>query len=300
MGAVIETHGLTKCYGKSRGIVDVNLRAEEGEILGFIGPNGAGKSTTIRLLLSLIRKTSGEATVFGLDCEKDSVKILADVGYLPSEVFYYDHMRARDLLEYSASFYGRDCSKRIGELADLLELDLNQKIENMSLGNKKKVGIVQGLLHSPKLIILDEPTSGLDPLMQKRFFDLIRAENQRGATVLFSSHILSEVQYLCNRVAIIKDGTIIETREIASLVEDTARKVSVSSRQALTPADLILPGIRAVTVDGAHASFLYEGSCNELVGLLSRIDLLDVEIVEPSLEEVFMHYYSDMPTSSSR
>ena len=170
----------------------------------------------------------------------------------------------------------------------------------MSLGNKKKVGIVQGLLHNPRLIILDEPTSGLDPLMQKRFFDLIRAENQRGATVLFSSHILSEVQYLCNRVAIIKDGTIIETREIASLVEDTARKVSVSSRQVLTPADLTLPGIRAVTVDGAHASFLYEGSCNELVGLLSRIDLLDVEIVEPSLEEVFMHYYSDTPTSSSR
>lgn len=300
MGAVIETHGLTKCYGKSRGIVDVNLRVEEGEILGFIGPNGAGKSTTIRLLLSLIRKTSGEATVFGLDCEKDSVKILADVGYLPSEVFYYDHMRARDLLEYSASFYGRDCSKRMGELADLLELDLNQKIENMSLGNKKKVGIVQGLLHNPRLIILDEPTSGLDPLMQKRFFDLIRTENQRGATVLFSSHILSEVQYLCNRVAIIKDGTIIETRGIASLVEDTARKVSVSSRQVLTPADLTLPGIRAVTVDGAHASFLYEGSCNELVGLLSRIDLLDVEIVEPSLEEVFMHYYSDTPTPSSR
>jgi ABC-2 type transport system ATP-binding protein len=269
-------------------------------MLGFIGPNGAGKSTTIRLLLSLIRKTSGEATVFGLDCERDSVKILADVGYLPSEVFYYDHMRARDLLEYSASFYGRDCSKRMGDLADLLDLDLNQKIENMSLGNKKKVGIVQGLLHSPKLIILDEPTSGLDPLMQKRFFDLIRAENQRGATVLFSSHILSEVQYLCNRVAIIKDGTIIETREIASLVEDTAKRVNLSCRRALAPSDLTLPGIRAASVDGTRASFLYEGSCNELVGLLSRVDLLDVEIVEPSLEEVFMHYYSDTPTSSSR
>ena len=208
MSAVIETKNLTKYYGKARGILDVSLSVEEGEIFGFIGPNGAGKSTTIRTLLSLIHKTSGEARIFGLDCEADHVKILEDVGYLPSEVFYYDRMRAIDLFRYSASFYQRDCSQRIQELSALLQVNLQQKIEDMSLGNKKKVGIIQGLLHSPRLIILDEPTSGLDPLMQKTFFDLIREENRRGATVLFSSHILSEVQRICDRVAIIKEGRI--------------------------------------------------------------------------------------------
>jgi ABC-2 type transport system ATP-binding protein len=183
MNAIIETKNLTKSYGKARGIIDVNLTVNEGEIFGFIGPNGAGKSTTIRTLLSLIFKTSGEAKIFGLDCEKDKVKILSDVGYLPSEVFYYDNMKAMDLLNYSASFYKKDCTAKIGELSSALELDLTKKIEDMSLGNKKKVGIVQGLLHSPKLIILDEPTSGLDPLMQKTFFDLIKKENQNGVGI---------------------------------------------------------------------------------------------------------------------
>ena len=159
----IETIDLTKSYGKSRGIIDVNLSINEREIFGFIGPNGAGKSTTIRTLLSLIRKTSGSASIFGLDIEKDKVEILRQVGYLPSEVFYYDNMKAMDLLRYSASFYGKDCTEKIKELSTVLELDLNKKIEDMSLGNKKKAGIVQGLLHSPRLIILDEPTSGLDP-----------------------------------------------------------------------------------------------------------------------------------------
>ena len=149
MSAIIETKNLTKSYGKSRGIIDVNLTVNEGEIFGFIGPNGAGKSTTIRTLLSLIFKTSGEARVFGLDCEKDRERILAEVGYLPSEIFYYDNMKAIDLLKYSASFYGKDCSAKIKELSSVLELDLNKKIEDMSLGNKKKVGIIQGLLHSP-------------------------------------------------------------------------------------------------------------------------------------------------------
>ena len=217
MGYAIETKKLTKFYGKSRGIVDVDLAVEEGEIFGFIGPNGAGKSTTIRTLLGLIKKSGGSAAIFGMDCEKDKVQILSEVGYLPGEVFYYDNMRAIDLLRYSASFYKKDCTKRITELADALSLDLNKKIEDMSLGNKKKVGIVQGLLHSPRLIILDEPTSGLDPLMQRTFFDLIQRENERGATVLFSSHILGEVQRICDRVAIIKEGRIVDLRSIDDL-----------------------------------------------------------------------------------
>ena len=196
MTNIIDIKHLTKMYGHSPGIKDVNLEIHEGEIFGFIGPNGAGKSTTIRTLLGLIQPTSGKAKIFGKDITTHGPEIREEIGYLPSEVFYYDDMRVMDLLNYSASFYRKPkqaMQRRIRELAALLDLDLQKKIDDLSYGNKKKVGIVQGLLHSPKLIILDEPTGGLDPLMQQTFFDLLREENKRGATVLFSSHILSEV-----------------------------------------------------------------------------------------------------------
>ncbi|MGI6258220.1 MAG: ATP-binding cassette domain-containing protein [Anaerovoracaceae bacterium] len=286
----IETIDLTKSYGKSRGIIDVNLSINQGEIFGFIGPNGAGKSTTIRTLLGLIRKTGGSASIFGLDIEKDKVEILRQVGYLPSEVFYYDNMKAMDLLRYSASFYGKDCTEKIKELSAVLELDLNKKIEDMSLGNKKKAGIVQGLLHSPRLIILDEPTSGLDPLMQKKFFDLIKKENQRGATVLFSSHILSEVQRICDRVAIIKEGRIISTQKISELRERSYKKVSFTTKgEEATP--LHLDGVSNSHVHGNQCSFLYQGDCNLLLAALTAQTLTNVDISEPTLEEIFMHYY---------
>jgi len=228
--SVIETKKLTKYYGKSRGIENVDLKVEEGEIFGFIGPNGAGKSTTIRTLLGLIHETSGSATIFGKDITKFGPEIREEVGYLPSEVFYYDNMRAIDLLRYSASFYKKpkkDIEKRINELAALLDLDLKKKIDDLSYGNKKKVGIIQGLLHEPKLIILDEPTGGLDPLIQQKFFQLLRDENKRGATILFSSHILSEVQKMCDRVAIIKDGTIIRTEKIKDLLENNTKRFKI-------------------------------------------------------------------------
>lgn len=288
----IETKGLTKSYGKSRGIIDVNLCVNEGEIFGFIGPNGAGKSTTIRTLLSLIHKDSGEARIFGLDCEKDREKILTEVGYLPSEVFYYDNMRAIDLFNYSASFYKKDCTKRIRELSDALELDVHKKIEDMSLGNKKKVGIVQGLLHSPRLIILDEPTSGLDPLMQQTFFELIQKENQRGATVLFSSHILSEVQKICDRVAIIKEGRIIQTEKISELQQNSYKKVSFTLKEN-TLDDFQMQGAARIEFQGNSVSFIYRGDCNLLLRQLSNYTLLNVDISEPSLEEIFMHYYAE-------
>ncbi len=291
MGYAIETKKLTKYYGKTRGIVNVDLAMEEGEIFGFIGPNGAGKSTTIRTLLGLIKKTSGAASIFGMDCEKEKVKILSQVGYLPGEVFYYDNMRAIDLLRYSASFYKKDCSKRIAELADALSLDLNKKIEDMSLGNKKKVGIVQGLLHSPRLIILDEPTSGLDPLMQRTFFDLIQRENERGASVLFSSHILGEVQRICDRVAIIKEGCVVDLRSIEELRKNSYKKVSLTTRVPLENFDL--PGMAKLTQDGAQTSFLYSGDVNALLQRLSTLPLADANVSEPELEEIFLHYYED-------
>ncbi|MFZ3100604.1 MAG: ABC transporter ATP-binding protein [Desulfitobacteriaceae bacterium] len=181
----IEIKNLTKYYGKARGIIDVSFNVAEGKIFGFIGPNGAGKSTTIRTLLSLIYPTSGSAKIFGKDCVKYGPEIKKEIGYLPSEVFYYDKMNVSDLLKYSASFYKKDCSKRINELANLMELDLNKRIDDLSFGNKKKVGIVEGLLHEPKLIILDEPTGGLDPLMQQKFFNLLKEENKKGIGTFF-------------------------------------------------------------------------------------------------------------------
>lgn len=293
MTHIIETNKLTKYYGKARGIIEVDLTVEEGEIFGFIGPNGAGKSTTIRTLLGLIHKTSGDAKIFGFDCATQSKKILEDVGYLPSEVFYYENMKAIDLLKYSASFYAKDCGNRIHSLAEALELDLTRKIEDMSTGNKKKVGIIQGLLHSPKLIILDEPTSGLDPLMQRRFFDLIKEENAKGATVLFSSHILSEVQRICDRVAIIKEGRIIQTQRISDLQKNNYKKITYEVAQGVAP---VLPSVNGITNFVQHeqkASFFYNGSIALLLEDLLRQDLVNIDITDPSLEEIFMHYYAD-------
>lgn len=286
---IIETKKLTKNYGKARGIIDVDLNVEEGEIFGFIGPNGAGKSTTIRLLLGLIFKTSGEAKIFGLDVEKDKDKILENVGYLPSEIFYYENMKAIELLNYSASFYNKDCTKRIKELSKKLNLDLNKKIEDMSLGNRKKVGIIQGLLHQPKLIILDEPTSGLDPLMQQTFFDIIKEEQKRGATVLFSSHILSEVQKICNRVAIIKEGKILKVQRIDEINNDSYKMINVKTSDDIE--NFEIEGSTNLSINDNTLSFIYKGDYNILLKKLSKYKINNIEITEPSLEEIFMHYY---------
>ncbi len=289
--SVIVLEKLTKYYGKTRGIEDLTFDVKEGEIFGFIGPNGAGKSTTIRTLLSLIRPTSGKATIFGMDIVKDAPEIAKNVGYLPSEVFYYDNMKVKELLNYSASFYKKDCSKRIRELSEAMDLDLDRKIEDLSFGNKKKVGIVQGLLHEPKLILLDEPTSGLDPLMQKKFFDLLEEENKKGATVLFSSHILGEVQKLCHRVAIIKDGRIIRLDNIENLRGETYKRFNIETEDKLYNGLLNLPGVDDVMKDEKSANFLYKGDINLVMKELSGLKLKNILIEEPSLEEVFMHYY---------
>lgn len=289
---VIEIKNLTKFYGKSRGISEVSFNVEEGEIFGFIGPNGAGKSTTLRALLALIHPTSGSATIFGKDCIKEAPEIARQIGYLPSEIFYYDNMKVIDLLKYSASFYKKDCTKRMKELAERMDLDVNKKIDDLSLGNKKKVGIVQGLLHEPKLIILDEPTSGLDPLMQQKFFDLLREENAKGSTILFSSHILSEVQKLCHRVAIIKEGRIIKLEKMSTLTEDTYKKFRIELKTAVQDHFFQTTGVSDLTFDGKTASFLFKGNVNRILRKLAEVEVTNVWIEEPSLEEIFMHYYA--------
>ena len=290
--SIIEVNNLTKYYGraKARGIVDVSFNVDEGEIFGFIGPNGAGKSTTIRLFLSLIYPSSGSAKIFGKDCIEFGPEIRQEIGYLPSEVFYYEGMKVLDLLNYSASFYKKDCSKRLHELAEIMELDLTRRIDDLSYGNKKKVGIVQGLLHQPKLIVLDEPTSGLDPLMQRKFFNLIKEENECGATVFFSSHILGEVQKMCSRVAIIKEGSIINIQDIKTLQKDNYKKIRVAGN-GLNEKQFEVAGVNNLERENSTVNFFFRGDINLIIRLISEQEVVDVTIEEPTLEEIFMHYY---------
>ncbi len=285
---------LTKHYGKHRGINNLSFSVNQGEFFGFIGPNGAGKSTTIRTLMGLIRPTGGSASIFDLDCHSKASVIARDVGYLPSENSYYENMKVRELLQYPADLYGMDCKTKMKELADRLNLDLSRKIADLSLGNKKKVGIVSAIMTSPKLIIMDEPTSGLDPLIQQAFYDILKEENSRGATVFFSSHVLSEVQKLCDRVAILKEGQLIGIQSIKELRESGYKKVSLSAKEAIPRDFFDLSGIAnyAETADKTSVSFMYNGNITAIIDKLHLLHLDDVLLEEPSLEEIFMHYYA--------
>jgi ABC-2 type transport system ATP-binding protein len=288
---VIEIKNLKKYYGKQRGIEDVSFSVLEGDIFGFIGPNGAGKSTTIRTLLALLKPSSGSATIFGKDCVKYASDIAGDIGYLSGEPSYYENMKVKEFLSYSAELYGKKNSSRLRELAERLQLDLNRKIEDLSMGNKKKVGIVSALLHSPKLLILDEPTSGLDPLMQQMFFDILREENKKGTTILFSSHVLSEVQKLCDKVAIIKDGTIIDTQSITELRKNGYKKVSLVTENPVDKVGLKFDGVADINITSNSASFIYMGPVTDLLEKINSFQVRDVFIEEPTLEEIFLHYY---------
>lgn len=288
---VIEINSLSKYYGEHKGIEDVSFSVGEGEIFGFIGPNGAGKSTTIRTLLALIHPTAGSATIFGKDCIKEAPSIARDIGYLPSETFFYEGMTVKELLDYTAKLYRKNCSNRIKELSERLKLDTSRRIRDLSFGNKKKVGIVAGLLHSPKLIILDEPTSGLDPLMQEIFFEILKEENAKGATVLFSSHILSEVQKMCDRIAILKEGKVISLQSIHELRSSTYKRVQLRTQNPVSNQDFTLDGISQYEQQGGEIRFMYNGTVNQLINSFSKLEIADIFIEEPSLEEIFMHYY---------
>jgi ABC-2 type transport system ATP-binding protein len=288
--SIIEANHLTKYYGKARGIIDVSFNVDKGEIFGFIGPNGAGKSTTIRLFCSLIYPSGGSATIFGKDAIKYGPEIRREIGYLPSEVFYYDRMKVIDLLKYSASFYEKDCTQRIHDLAEIMELDLKRIIDDLSYGNKKKVGIVQGLLHQPKVIFLDEPTAGLDPLIQRKFFNLMREENKNGATIFFSSHILSVVQRICNRVAIIREGKIVEIQDIETLQKENYKKIRITAED-IHESQFDIDGVTNLEKRNNTVSLFYKGDINVITKMISAQTVSDVSIEEPTLEEIFMHYY---------
>ncbi len=291
MSSIIQLNHLTKFYGKQRGIEDVTLSVEQGEIFGFIGPNGAGKSTTIRTLLSLFEPTSGSARVFGKDCVKEASVIAKDVGYVPSEAAYYDNMKVGELLNYTAALYKKDCKQKADELCARLSLDPKRKIADLSFGNKKKVGIVSALMHSPRLIILDEPTAGLDPLIQQTFFEILSEENKSGATIFFSSHILSEVQKFCGRVGILKEGKLIGIQSIKELRENGYKKVSVTAKRTIPEDYFKESSIVELKQEGDTASFMYRGDVETLFQRLSALQLADAFVEEPTLEEIFLHYY---------
>lgn len=238
---VIVLDGLTKNYGKHRGIDSISFSVDQGEIFGFIGPNGAGKSTTIRTLMGLLKPTSGSASIFGMDCSQYAAEIAKNVGYLSGENCYYNNLKVRELLQYTADLYGMDCRGRMEELAERLNLDLSRKIGNLSLGNKKKVGIVSALLPSPQLLIMDEPTSGLDPLVQQTFYEILREENKRGVTIFLSSHVLIEVQKLCSRVAILREGKLVSVQSMETLRGNGYKKIVLTAKEPVEDGFFLFP-----------------------------------------------------------
>lgn len=290
---VIDISHLSKYYGKTRGIENVDLQVHEGEIFGFIGPNGAGKSTTIRLLLNLIFPSSGSARIMGMDVIRETKRIKNLVGYVPSDANAYSSMKVVDFLRYCMRFYPvRQDESRLKELSELFGLDLDRKITELSMGNRKKVSIIQSLLHRPKLLIVDEPTTGLDPLMQSQFFELLRSENRKGMSVFFSSHILSEVQLLCKRVAIIKDGKIVQLEDIETLRKKQLKKVHIEFSDPEDKANFSIPGAEnLISRMDNILSFMYSGDISELISRIAPGKITDLTIEEPSLEEIFMHYY---------
>ena len=286
--AVIKTTRLTKRYGKARGITEVDLVVGRGDTYGFIGPNGAGKSTLIRTLLGFISATSGEAFVLGKPCRPSAKAILADVGFMPSEAQFYHGMKVSDIIALSARLRKKNCGAEAKRLCDRLGLDPNRKIQDLSLGNRKKVSIVCALQHEPALYILDEPTSGLDPLVQREFFALLEERKAAGATIMLSSHVLSEVQRHCDYAAIIREGRIIAEGTVEELSASTARKVHlVGAHEAPT-----LHGARNIEQHPDGIDFLYQGDMQQLIRWLSETSFVDVTIGEPDIEEVFMHFYT--------
>ena len=281
------TEALTKFYGRVRGIDGLSLSVDKGAFFGFIGPNGAGKSTTVRTLLGLIHPDSGAGKVLGFDIVKENRAILEHVGYLPSDNAFYPGMRVKDMLEFSAGLRKKDCSARAAELCGRLQLDPGKKVEDLSFGNRKKVGIVCALQHDPELLILDEPTGGLDPLIQHEFFDILQEKNREGVTVFLSSHVLSEIQRHCSRAAVIREGRVIACDTVEHLAKSNARRITLRgslSREALAD-------IRDWKQENDTVSFLYSGDINHLVQVLSTVDVQDLTVAEPDLEEIILHYY---------
>ena len=290
----VMTHGLTKSYGKVRALRGVDLEVQRGEIFGFLGPNGSGKTTTIRCLLDLIRPDGGTVHVLGFDPQIDPVAVRARTGYLPGELRIDDAFTVEQALRFFSRLRGNKVDwSYVRELSDRLSLDLTLPIKNLSKGNKQKVGIVQALMHQPELLLLDEPTAGLDPLMQQQVLRAIREAKARGATVFFSSHVLSEVQEIADRVGIIRRGEVVEVAETQALINRSVRRVFVRFKQPIDLSALTtLPGVRLIDRnDGLSCLLNVEGDMDRLIKTLAGFPVSELETERPSLEEIFLAYY---------
>jgi ABC-2 type transport system ATP-binding protein len=291
MAEVIRAEQLTKSYGQHRGIVDVDFSVEAGEVFGYLGPNGAGKSTTIRLLLDLIRPTSGRLSVFGLDSRRDSVAIRKRLGYLPGDLRLYERMTGADLLSYFGNLRGLDGAESGERLAKRLDLDLDRQVKELSRGNRQKVGIVQAFMHEPDLLVLDEPTSGLDPLVQETFYELVAEATERGGTVFLSSHVLSEVQHMADRVGLIRDGRLDLVDSVENLRAAFTHVEATFAEPPPADAFAAIPGVRRVEQDGAVVRFAFEGEIDPLLKALARFHVKALDVREADLEDVFLARY---------
>lgn len=286
---VIEIKNLTKYYGKIKGVENLNLDLLEGEVFGFIGPNGAGKSTTIRAIMNLINKTNGKVIINGNEFDKNDLKIKENIGYLPSEINLYDDLTVKEILDYHEGFYKKNISKRRKELLEKLNLDERKKIEDLSLGNLKKLGIILAFVHEPKILILDEPTSGLDPIMQNVFYDLLKEEKKKGTTILYSTHVLTEVSKICDRVGIIRNGNMIKIDKIENITKNNLVYVTITSNDI----NEIIDDLKIETIykNGNTIKFKNNILHDKLIKKLAKYKIEKILIEEPTLEDIFIHYY---------
>ena len=287
--SILEIQNLTKYYGKILGVENLSLKLEEGEIFGFIGPNGAGKSTTIRSIMNLINKTSGRVLIENEEFNKDDIAIKEKIGYLPSEIHLYDDLTVKEMLDYHEKFYKKNIHKRRIELVKRLELDEKKKIEDLSLGNLKKLGIILAFMHEPKILILDEPTSGLDPIMQNIFYDLLKEEKAKGNTIFYSTHVLNEVSKICDRVGIIRNGRLIKVEKIDELSKKNLTFVTITSKQSKE----IIKDLKINTISEDENTIKFGNNLphNELIKKLSKYNIDRILIEEATLEDMFLHYY---------
>ena len=283
---MLKIEKLTKYYGNIRGVENLSLELMSGEIFGFIGPNGAGKSTTIKCIMNFINKTSGNIYINNILVEDKNFEYKNLIGYLPSEIHLYDDYTVLEMFKYSSLFYSNKALKRALELSKRLELETNIKIENLSLGNLKKVGIVLALMHEPKLLILDEPTSGLDPIIQEEFFNILKEEKKKGTTIFFSSHVLSEIKKVCDRVGIIKEGHLIKVDTISNFNKNNYLNIHIEGKD-------IEKISKELNIDIINNNFIYQGDINILINKLSKYKIDKLLINEPEIEELFIDYYKE-------
>lgn len=292
MTNAIETTGLTKDFGSGRGIFDLDLAVSEGEVLGFLGPNGAGKTTTIKLLMGMTHATRGAATIFGLDVDRDAVAVKKKVGYVPGELPQFGGWRGTQIVAYLAGLRGDVDDAEVESVAKRLDLDLSRKYREYSHGNKQKLALLLGFAHKPALLILDEPTSGLDPLHQQEFYGLVRDARSRGATIFMSSHVLSEVEQICDRVGIVREGHLVTVGPIGQLLGAKAHRLEIELADAAGAAAVArVPGLEQVKIDGVHVTGMYRGSFDPLLAALAGQRVVSLVSREPSLEEIFLSYY---------